>query len=219
MSTTLTSRKKGNPETVPLTDPEAAEGNESEESANEDINEEKNKPDKMDKTTMFLFILLVVLTVMILASPEHMKKRRAKIINSHIHQAATLIEDQRQSLANKYKQLTSTINEEELLKHKEEIEQLHSHLADKQSSIDKLTKDIESQKKMLDEVQKQMKKMKEDQLQFCSWCTMELGKKKKKSKVKCGERAKFIVEKYGGDEDDVKEALVKEYPSCKKKSN
>merc|ERR1712084_114454 len=99
---------------------------------------------------------------MIFAAPSHVKKRRADLMNRHFQQAVTVVEDNRKKLDKMYKQLTSTIDEEEILRHKEEINQLHSAVSSKQGAIDKLTKDINEHKQILDEVMKQMKKMQDD---------------------------------------------------------
>jgi len=56
--------------------------------------------------------------------------------------------------------------------------------------------------------------MKDDASNFCSDCTFVLPGSK--DEITCGARANFIIKKYGDNEDDVKESLVKEFPNCRK---
>jgi len=215
MSTSaLNNRKKGNPETEPLQDPESGDVTIQEESKNDNDNNKRSEP---DKSLILLFTLVAVLAILIIAAPSSVKKRRAKLLDKHFHQGVLLVEDKRNKLAKMYTQLTSTINEEEILMHKEQIKQLRSDVSSKQGAIDKLTKDINENKKILEEVMKQMQKMKEDTSNFCFDCTFELGVKK--IKMTCADRLNFMVKKYGLSEVDVKETLVKKYPNCKKESN
>jgi len=211
MSTSaLNNRKKGNPETEPLQDPESGDITIQEASKNEN----DNKRSEPDKSLILLFTLAAALAMLIFAAPSSVKKRRAKLLNKHLHQGVLLVEDKRNKLAKMYTQLTSTINEEEILMHKEQIKQLHSDVSSKQGEIDKLTKDINENKKMLEEVMKQKQKMKDDTSNFCYDCIFL-----EKYKMTCADRLNYIVEKYGDSEVDTKEALVKENPKCKKKSN
>ena len=210
MSTTLIKRK-GNSETEPLKDPESGDIAPQDVSQNGNGNNNNSEQNASDKSIIVLFVLVVILGAMVFAAPAHIRKRRADLMDRHFQQAVLVVKDQKSKLAEKYKQLTSSISEEEMLKHKEEIAQLHSAVSSKQDSIDKLTKDIEQQKKILEEVQKQMKKMKDDTSNFCPECKIQMGK----MEITCGFRANFIVEQYGDNEDDVKEALIKQYPACK----
>ena len=129
MSTSaLNNRKKGNPETEPLQDPESGDITIQEASKNENDNNKRSEP---DKSLILLFTLAAALAMLIFAAPSSVKKRRAKLLNKHLHQGVLLVEDKRNKLAKMYTQLTSTINEEEILMHKEQIKQLHSDVSSK----------------------------------------------------------------------------------------
>ena len=126
-------RRKGNVETNPHIDPEEDDKSISA------LQREKNKRKKLDYMTIFLSTIAVLLTLVVLDSTPFMKELKRQ---RHFRKVVNLIEEQRKSLSEQYKQLSSTINEEDLLKQKETVEYLKADISAKQKSIEKLNKKI-----------------------------------------------------------------------------
>jgi len=262
---TLTSRKKGTTESDLLVDPEANDKSTS------DLKDDKNKPERLDCMTIFIAVIAVLLTLALLRSTSYIEDLKSQ---RHFRKVLKLIDEQRKSLSDKYKQLSLATNEEELLKQKELIEYLTADISAKQEKIEKLNskithheiKELDSikyrskmktlhahmdekkgriqelhekvnlhneekwkaskrveeledklkrHKEELEKVKEEMKKQKNFVSNFCYDCRIKLEGKQFKG-MTCGERLEYLVKKYREDRDNVKLALIKDNPNCRR---
>lgn len=122
----LTSRKKEKDiEKEPFLDPEAVNNDEKTTTVTAEEYGSKNKSKKgVDRCTVFLCMLCVILGIMVLMAPSHIKARRNEKMNQKLQQAVKIVEDQRKYLADKYNSLTAALNQEEINKIKKDHEEM-----------------------------------------------------------------------------------------------
>jgi len=130
----------------------------------------------------------------------------------HEEKVSTLQSDHKDEIGNLRKD-----HEEEVNKLKESHEtkagQLQSDVTEKQTTIDALNAEIENDKKELQNVKSLLDGIEIDITLFCGECAFTA---LEGLRVSCGARMGFLVSKYGGTEDDMKEAVIKTDPKCKK---
>jgi len=253
MSSVVTSRKKGNiPDTV---SDETAESD----SPNANVTDveegepclpsarEKSKkltfPPAVTRTINYLssfslvelnkalFVLVIVLSVLIIVAPAHVRKRRNEILKKQYDEAT-------ESLNQKYEYLQKTINGENdrLVDDLYEIvglvqkEHHDGEIQTKESTIDKLSMDSKSAllKKQLeiDSIKAEMQKHKDEMEKvkallhdvnvkpenFCDECVTEKG-------VKCKSRRTYLTTRYKTPLEEAVTVVAKQSPSCFKKDS
>lgn len=189
------------------------------------------------EVNMCLLCLVVVMTLMLVLAPAHIRKKRDIVIAQQIQDVSNSITAQRAALDRSYKYLHKTINgenerlvddlyemvglvsklrhEEEVAKRDSSLKSLESSTKDKinakQAEIDSLNADLAKHKAELDKVKGKMENLVVKPENFCDGCVIA------KMGISCGKRKGYFTGHYKTSEQDALNAVVKQSPECFKK--
>jgi len=185
-----------------------------------------------------LFIVVLILFTLLVIAPAHVKKKRNAVLKQQLNDITKSITEQRDSLNAKYEYLQKAINSDNdqlvadlyeligLVKkehHDEEVKTKESTIKNlsadarstvnrKQLEIDRLKAEIQKNKEELDKVKVVMEGMDIKPENFCDDCKMQLF-----DGITCKSRRDFLKDRYGTPEQEGRNVVVKQDPSCFKK--